>query len=793
MKMFYVRVGGKVAGPMTFAQLEHYASIGKVKPNYEVSEDQVTWVSAASIEGLSFDERGNSSSAGSPSTADRCPSCGSPVDHTYTTICVDCGFDRSSERSVVTIRPTTPNTSNSATNAQTRLLLSVGVVVLVGFGFLLLIFLSIQSFLPGSWDEDVRGFTNLLEKPERFYSAIERGKVQPGPVEWEVEFRGCNRVGRIEIAEIPRPSGKTPWSMFLLSSQEAIPQWQAIEPGTTVTLRAELKDAILYRIYGQPVGTRLPQRVVKGALTAERVKEAKKDGWMGLVIENARPVDPIPFAGQEAATQFAEYWNQDGFGVVIERDPQDRIVILAQSNRLPVVDTNAEPWVQVSSQLGDGAFALLSEIPHLRSVLIRSESMTNEALKTVQNFPSLTTLALYDTQIDDEGLVYLQSCDKLESLTLTGSKGITNAGLKHLASMKNLQQIDLSDTGVTRSGLAQLTSQLSKASVEAGPKNLTCEPASGADHLQIVTVFDEHQGPPEAVAFSPDGSLIASGGYLDKSVRVWNTESSIQRDALAGHSGRITSVAFNPLRKMLASGSDDHSGRIWDLNSGASLIEYRGHRQYPNVKLTSIEFSPDGRHVVSGSDDGTIQIWSVSSGESLAKLNPEDGTIHDVAYGSNGKWIVACGADKLQLWNVAAGSLVWERTDISASSIAIHPTNGTIACNSGREVRFFSTHSGEDKTSLPARASDGLSISHDGRWLATSDHGIEIWDIEKRARVASLAVPNNVRTRDVKFAPRSLRFAVPCDARNTIEIWEFSPPDEQKQDSFFGFGAPPGQ
>ena len=54
MSGWYVRNGDKTAGPMSFEQLQHYATIGKVKPRYEVSEDQVTWVMASTLDGLSF-------------------------------------------------------------------------------------------------------------------------------------------------------------------------------------------------------------------------------------------------------------------------------------------------------------------------------------------------------------------------------------------------------------------------------------------------------------------------------------------------------------------------------------------------------------------------------------------------------------------------------------------------------------------------------------------------------------------------------------------------------------------
>ena len=112
-----------------------------------------------------------------------------------------------------------------------------------------------------------------------------------------------------------------------------------------------------------------------------------------------------------------------------------------------------------------------------------------------------------------------------------------------------------------------------------------------------------------AVAFSPDGTRLASGS-TDTTVRLWDTTGDTDWMTLQKHTGPTNVLAFSPDGKMLASGSTDKTVQLWDTTTGEPLATLTGHIN----GITALAFSPDGRTLVSGSTDGTIRFWQTATG-----------------------------------------------------------------------------------------------------------------------------------------------------------------------------------
>jgi hypothetical protein len=119
-----------------------------------------------------------------------------------------------------------------------------------------------------------------------------------------------------------------------------------------------------------------------------------------------------------------------------------------------------------------------------------------------------------------------------------------------------------------------------------------------------------NSGRVSALAWSPDGTILASSSSDENSIHLWSPATGKRIRTLEGHTGWMRSLAFSPDGKLLASGSTDLTVRIWDIATGRSLYTLKGHTDL----VGGVAFSPDGASLASGSRDGSVLLWDVATG-----------------------------------------------------------------------------------------------------------------------------------------------------------------------------------
>ena len=246
-----------------------------------------------------------------------------------------------------------------------------------------------------------------------------------------------------------------------------------------------------------------------------------------------------------------------------------------------------------------------------------------------------------------------------------------------------------------------------------------------------------------SVAFSLDGSTLASGSW-DKKVILWDVTSGQLKAILTGHSERVNSVAFSPDGSMLASGSLDKTVRLWNVVSEQPKAILVGHAD----DVLSVAFSPDGSTLASGSLDRTVRLWDMASEQPEATLIEHISGVSSVAFSPDGSMLASGSGDTVHLWNVASGQreTVFTGHSDSVRSVMFSPDGSTLASGSDdRTVRLWDMASRQLIAVLIGHTDrvTSVSFSPDGSKLASGgdreDRTVILWDLTASATTPAIS------------------------------------------------------
>ncbi len=257
----------------------------------------------------------------------------------------------------------------------------------------------------------------------------------------------------------------------------------------------------------------------------------------------------------------------------------------------------------------------------------------------------------------------------------------------------------------------------------------------------------------KSIRFNASGDWIAFGCPQLGQLLVWEWQSETYVLKQQGHANGMTSLSYSPDGSLVATGGADAKVKLWNTSSGFCFITFHEHES----SVTGICFTPNGKVVLSSSLDGTVRAFDLARYRNFKTFTtPRPVQLSCVSVDSSGDLIVAGGQDvfEIYLWSLTTGRLVdvlaGHEGPVSAVSFSSNPTSSQLASVSwDKTLKIWDALENNSSREAVQLVSEGIGVCWRPDGLAVSvstlTGQILTFDVKSSAQIGTISGKNDLK------------------------------------------------
>ncbi|KIJ61673.1 hypothetical protein HYDPIDRAFT_115456, partial [Hydnomerulius pinastri MD-312] len=265
-----------------------------------------------------------------------------------------------------------------------------------------------------------------------------------------------------------------------------------------------------------------------------------------------------------------------------------------------------------------------------------------------------------------------------------------------------------------------------------------------------------------------------------KSIRIWDSQSGRMLLDLIGHTNTIRALSFSHNGTQLASGSSDHTIRIWNISSGETIGEpWEADSDY----VFTVAYSPDDKVIATAGLDGVVRIWDAATREEVVEITDHPAAVRCVRFSPDGSQLAsACNDHNVRIYDARTGAPVLGplegHTDL-LNAIAYCPDGTRIAsCSDDCTIRVWDSVTGKMVLGPLEGHTDWVACveySPDGKTLLSGSHDttMRLWDSFTGKLIAGPLRRHYCAVRGLNYSPDGARFVSGAED-GTVRVWDAS-------------------